>query len=603
MCGIIGYVGKDNALNVIINGLERLEYRGYDSAGIAYFNENKLEIVKEKGNIINLKSKLDFSIKSNLGIGHTRWATHGEANYINSHPHKVGFITIVHNGIIENYNEIKKELLSKGYTFCSSTDTEIACALLDFLYNETKDIKKAIIKFKKKAKGAYALGILCDNDLKHLYAIKNQSPLIIAVGDKENYIASDVPAILKYTNKYITLEDGEFAEIDKDTITIYDINNKEIKKSIITYTGDFKDIEKNGYEHFMLKEINEEPVVIKRTIDSYTEDNLNSLIKNFPDFKAYNKIDIVACGSAYYAGLVGKSLIEEYGNIPVSVEIASEYRYKKLFIDNKTLVIIISQSGETADSLAALKIAKEKGAFTLGIINVKESSIARAADKVIYTEAGSEIAVATTKAFSAQLAVLGLISLKIAYDFNSLNVDEINNVINTYKKMNINIENTIRKEALYKDISKKISNHNDTFFIGRGIDYALSLEGSLKLKEIAYINSQGYAAGELKHGTISLIDKGTPVFAIVTDPNLSDKTISNIKEAKSRGAYVILITLDSMTIDKEIYDDIILLPTTNKIVEPLLTVIPLQIIAYEVAKLRGCNIDKPKNLAKSVTVE
>lgn len=603
MCGIIGYVGKNNALEIILNGLERLEYRGYDSAGIAYFNKNKLEIVKEKGNIINLRNKLDFSIKSNLGIGHTRWATHGEANYINSHPHKVGSITIVHNGIIENYSELKEELIKNGYKFISSTDTEIACALLDKLYKETNSIEQAISIFKNKVKGAYAIGLIADNDLDHIYAIKKDSPLIIAIGNNENYIASDVPAILKYTNKYITLEDGEFAKIGNNKILVYDNSNNLIKKPIITYNGSFNDIEKNGFEHFMLKEINEEPNAIKKTIDSYTKNGFKSLNEQLPNFKKFNHIDIVACGSAYHAGLIGKVLIEEYGNIPVTVEVASEYRYKKLFLDNKSLIIIISQSGETADSLAALKVAKEHGAHTLGIINVKESSIARASDYVVYTEAGNEIAVATTKAFSAQIAILSLIALKVANDFNNLSLKQIDNIIKTIKRIHIDIETVINENDLYKKIANKIQKNNDTFFIGRGIDYALALEGSLKLKEISYVNSQGYPSGELKHGTISLIEKGTPVFAVVTDQRLADKTISNIKETKARGAYVILIVSDNIKVDQEIYDDIILIPTTDKIIQSLLTIIPLQLIAYHVAKLRGCDIDKPKNLAKSVTVE
>lgn len=603
MCGIIGYIGKNNALETIIDGLEHLEYRGYDSAGIAYLNNNKLEIVKEKGKIINLKDNLNFKINSSLGIGHTRWATHGEANYINSHPHKVGSITIVHNGIIENYIELKDELIKEGYKFKSSTDTEVACALLDKLYEETKSIEQAISIFKNKAKGAYAIGLICDDDYDHLYAIRKESPLIIAIGDNENYIASDVPAILKYTNKYIVLDDLEFAKISGNKVIVYDKNDNFIKKEIKIFNGSKTILEKNGYDHYMLKEINEEPIIIKKTISNYIKNGFETLKESLPDFNHFNKIDIVACGSAYNAGLIGKALIEEYGHIPVNVEIASEYRYKKLFIDKNTLVIIVSQSGETADSLAALKIAKEYGARTLGIVNVKESSIARNVDDVIYTEAGSEIAVATTKAYSAQIAIFSLIALKIAYELNNLSIDNINKLIKYIKKVHIDIESVLNDNNIYKNIAKKISKHNDVFFIGRGIDYSLALEGSLKLKEIAYINSQGYASGELKHGTISLIEKNTPVIAIVTDPKLADKTISNIKETKARGAYVILIISDDITVNKETYDDIILIPTTNKLVQSLIAIVPLQLLAYEVAKIRGCDIDKPKNLAKSVTVE
>lgn len=603
MCGIIGYIGKNNALPHIISGLEHLEYRGYDSAGIAYLNNNKLEIVKEKGNIINLKKKLDLSIKSNLGIGHTRWATHGEANIINSHPHKVGLITIVHNGIIENYIEIKNDLLEKGYTFLSNTDTEVACALLDSLYKNNKDMIKTISCFKNIVKGAYAIALICDDDFNNIYAIKNESPLIIGVSKNEKYIASDVPAILEYTNKYILLEDFEFAKIGNEEIIIYNKNNKIIKKKIITYTGKSSDIEKNGYKHFMLKEINEEPVVIKNLINKYSKNKFKLLFDELPNFSKFSKIDIIACGSAYHAGLVGKNIIEEYGNIPVYVEAASEYRYKKLFLDDKTLVIVISQSGETADSLAALKIAKEYGCYTLGIVNVKESSIARCVDKVIYTEAGNEIAVATTKAFSAQIAILSIIALKISHDNKNISLNEMINIVKSEKNIDTKIKVLINNNKKYKMIAKKIAKKDDIFFIGRGIDYVLALEGSLKLKEISYINSQGYAAGELKHGTISLIEEETIVIAIVTDKRLSSKTISNIKETKSRGAYVILITTDDIEISKDSYNDLILIPSNELLFSSLFTIIPLQLIAYEVAKIRKCDIDKPKNLAKSVTVE
>lgn len=603
MCGIIGYVGKNNALKTIIDGLEHLEYRGYDSAGIAYLNKGKLEIVKEKGKIANLKSKIDFKINSSLGIGHTRWATHGEVNYVNSHPHKVGKITIVHNGIIENYLNIKDELIKDGYKFNSSTDTEVACALLDKIYNETNSIEQAISIFKNKVKGAYAIGLLCDDDLEHLYAIKKDSPLIIAIGNNENYIASDVPAILNYTNKYIILNDLEFAKISKNKILVFDKSNNLIKKEEKIFNGDKTSLDKNGYDHYMLKEINEQPIVIRKTINNFIDKGIDTIISLLPDFKHYEKIDIVACGSAYHAGLIGKALIEEYGNIPVNVEYASEYRYKKLFIDEKTLVIIVSQSGETADSLAALKIAKEHKASTLGIINVKESSIARNVDSVIYTEAGSEIAVATTKGYTTQVAIFSLIALKIAYEFNVLDIKSLNKLIEKLKLVHIDIESILSSNKEYKEIAKKIYKHNDVFFIGRGIDYYLALEGSLKLKEIAYVNSQGYASGELKHGTISLIEKNTPVIAIVTDPLLADKTFSNIKEVKARGGYIILIISDSIYCNSELYDEIILIPSTEKIYSALTTIVPLQLLAYEIAKLRGCDIDKPKNLAKSVTVE
>lgn len=603
MCGIIGYVGKNNnAIEVIIEGLLRLEYRGYDSAGIAYVKDGLLEIEKEKGKICNLKEKLDFNNKSNLGIGHTRWATHGQPNYVNSHPHKVGKISVVHNGIIENYAELKEELIEKGYDFKSSTDTEVAAALLDSIYKETNSIEQTIAIFKERARGAYALGIIVDDDYDHLYAVKKDSPLIIACGEEENYIASDVPAILKYTNKYIVLNDGEFAKISADKILVYDEKAELRKPEIREFQGNSNDVEKNGYDHYMLKEIYEQPEVIKATTNPYIENGLDSLMNNMPDFSKYKKIDIVACGSAYHAGLVGKNLIEEFSNVPVNVEIASEYRYKKLFLDEETLVIVVSQSGETADTLAALKIAKEHGSDTLGIINVVESSIARAAHQVLYTKAGAEIAVATTKAYSSQIALLSLIALNIANN-KSVDKEEILKVLKDIKALPTLMQSVLNEKDHYKEIAEQIYNHESIFFIGRGVDYALSMEGSLKLKEISYINSQSYAAGELKHGTISLIEEGTPVIAIVTEEGLAEKTISNIKEVKSRGAKVILVASDNINISGDFYDELILVPTTSKLLQSNLTVIPLQMLSYEIAKLRGCDIDKPKNLAKSVTVE
>ena len=597
MCGIVGYIGKKNAIEILINGLEKLEYRGYDSAGIAFLTDD-IKILKNKGKIKNLKNKVNFDEKSTLGIGHTRWATHGEANEINAHPHQVGKITLVHNGIIENYEEIKKELINKGYTFKTETDSEVGCALLDFLYQKNQNMIKSIEEFKTIVKGSYALGIICSDDKDTLYTVKNASPLIIGVGDNENFIASDVPAILKYTNKYITLDDLEFAKITKDKIECYDKKNKVITKDIKIFSGDAMDIEKNGYEHFMLKEIHEEPSVIKKTFDKYIDNN--KIDDKIPDLSKYEKITIVACGSAYHAGLIGKNLIENYANIPVDVEIASEYRYKKHFFNEKELVIVVSQSGETADTLASLKLAKENKIDTLGIINVKESSIARESDIVLYTEAGNEIAVATTKAYSAQVAIFSLISLTIANKNNLLNKDEIIEILKEIKLLPNKIEQLINND-IYQKIAEEIYKDDDIFFIGRGIDYAIALEGSLKLKEISYIHSEAYAAGELKHGTISLIDKDTPVIAIITDNSIKDKTISNVKEVKARGAKTILISNENL--DNSCFDKKVIIPNAHPLLQPLLTVIPLQLIAYEVAKLRDCDIDKPKNLAKSVTVE
>ncbi|MEG2010710.1 MAG: glutamine--fructose-6-phosphate transaminase (isomerizing) [Bacilli bacterium] len=590
MCGIVGYVGNNyNAINVIIDGLTNLEYRGYDSAGIAYSEEGLIKIIKEKGKLENLKKKLDMNILSNLGIGHTRWATHGEANLVNSHPHKVGKVTIVHNGIIENYSEIKEELREAGYNFISDTDSEVGAALLDKIYNETKSVEQTLSLFLKKRRGAYAIGIIIDGD-NHLYALKKDSPLIIGVGNSENFISSDVPAILKYTNKYIVLEDSDFAKISADKIIVYD-NKVDIKKfEVREFKGKSIDISKNGYDHFMLKEIYEQPEVIKNTFSSFVKDNKLDL--NIPNLNKYRRIDIVACGSAYHAGYVGKMFIEEYGNIEVNVEVASEYRYKKLFLNSSVLVIVISQSGETADTLAALKLAKKSGCFTIGIINVVESSIARLCDKVLYTKAGPEIAVATTKGYTSQVAILALIAIQLS----NKNIDGL-------RKLPIIMQSILDDTIEYKEIANKIFDKDPVFFIGRDIDYALCMEGSLKLKEISYINSAAYKAGELKHGTISLIEKGTIVIAIMTEPKIMEKTISNIKETKARGAYVILITTLDVNPEQDYFDEVIYVPRTEKLFQPMLTVLPLQLLAYEVAKLKGCDIDKPKNLAKSVTVE
>ena len=582
MCGIIGYIGnKKQALPVLINGLKSLEYRGYDSAGVAYVIDEQVEIVKEKGKVAILEEKLDLDKLSFVGIGHTRWATHGEANTLNSHPHSVGKVTIVHNGIIENYNELKKELIKKGVKFQSETDSEVACALINQLYVEGKEPLEILNSLKDLFKGAYALGILFHDDLDKLYFIKEHSPLIIALKGQEHYLASDLPAVLKYTNQQIVLEDGDYGYLTTEDILIYQEGFKK-EFEITTFEGSLEVAEKNGYPHFMLKEMMEQPEVVDKIIQVYDDFDM-------PDLRKYKKIDIVACGSAYHAGLVGKYLLETYLDIPVNVEIASEYRYKKLFLDTDSLVILISQSGETADTLAALKKAREFGAHTLAIVNVVGSSIARIADEVLYTYAGLEIAVATTKAYSAQIMIFILMVL------SSQN-----------KKIKTQFLSEQMKALLTLDLNKIVSTlaqSEHLFFLGRGIDYALSLEGSLKLKEISYIHSEAYAAGELKHGTISLIEKNTPVIAIATDEGLADKTFSNIKEVKTRGAKVILIVTDSIKVDKTLYDELIVIPKVESIFQPLLAILPLQLLAYEVAKERNCDIDKPRNLAKSVTVE
>lgn len=590
MCGITGYVGKkNNGIKVVLDGLESLEYRGYDSAGIAYIENNKLNVIKEKGKIVNLKDKVNFDVLSNLAIGHTRWATHGEPNQTNSHPHSSGKFTIVHNGIIENYLELKDELIKNNYEFKSDTDTEVAAAYMDFLYKKEKDILKTLNKASKIFRGSYAFGIICEDDFDNMYALRKTSPLIIAKGEDENYIASDVPAILKYTNKYILLDDYEIAKINGSNIEIYNSDLKLIDKEVLEFEGSLESSMKCGYDHFMLKEIHEEPDVFMNTLKNY----LDGDFKNIPDFSIYNNIHIVACGSAYHAGIVGKYLIEEFANIPVFVEVASEYRYKHNFYDKKTLVIFVSQSGETADTLACLRKAKDDGIDTLSIVNVVGSSIARESKYVMYTKAGCEIAVATTKAYLAQVTVFGIITMYLTNNKSKELLKEIENIP------------TLIEENINKDYSKIFNeiyeSKKDVFFIGRGIDYAICMEGALKLKEISYINASAYQAGELKHGTISLIEKDTPVIAICTDDTLLEKTISNVKEVKSRGAKVIFVTNNN--IEGDFYDYKIEVPRVDELLQTIVTIVPLQVIAYEVAKLLGCDIDKPRNLAKSVTVE
>ena len=587
MCGIVGYIGKDKALPIVLNGLKMLEYRGYDSAGVAFIKNKKIIISKEVGRIKSLEESLNLDEDTYVSIGHTRWATHGEPNKINSHPHKVGKFTVVHNGIIENHLEIKNNLIKKGYKFKTKTDTEVIPALLDYYYSKCNNILESIKKTIKDIIGSYALGILCDDDIESIYTTRLSSPLIIAKGENGNYIASDVPAILEYTNKYILLDDYNIAKINKNSINIYDRDLNEIKYKERIFDGSKEGILKNGYEHYMLKEINEDKKAFLDTYKYYVENN--QFKDTMPNFKKYKNIHIVACGSAYYVGLISANLIKEYVNIPVYTEVASEYRYAKNFYDKNTLVILISQSGETADTLASLKKAKEDGIDTLSIVNVVSSSIARESKYTLYTKAGPEIAVATTKAFVAQLTLMTLITIKLSNRLDLLKDFDISRKIDKELKED------------YMVYAKKIYNSSNTFFIGRSIDYGLCLEGSLKLKETSYINSVAFPSGELKHGTISLIENNTPVIGICTSDDIRLKLISNLKEVKARGAYVIYVTNED--IKDNFYDMIIKLPKVNSIVMPILTVIPLQLIAYYVAKLRKCDIDKPKNLAKSVTVE
>lgn len=599
MCGIIGYIGTKKCVPKLINALEALEYRGYDSAGIAYVKNNTIEIIKEVGKIKNLKEQVDMDVDAYMGIGHTRWATHGEVNKINAHPHKVGQITLIHNGIIENYQDIKNRVVKEGYKFKSKTDSEIAAALIDSLYKKNNDMVKTLNEASKILRGSYAFVVMVDKD-EHIYATRNAIPMIAAIADDGNYVASDVPAILAYTKKYMLLNDLDIVKLSKDKIEIFDKNLNKCEKEINVFEGTMDAATKNGYEHFMLKEINEQDKVFKDTINYYYDESMESLEKNFGFIKKFKKIDIVACGSAYHTGIVGKSLIEKYADIPVNVEVASEYRYKKCFYDKDTLLIVVSQSGETADTLAALRKAKNDGITTMAIVNVIGSSIAREADHVVYIKAGFEIAVATTKAYLAQVAIFSLIALYLGKAKNIISDEKYKKISDEIKEMPKLIQKTIKNDN-YIEIADKIYNKKQIFFIGRAIDYAIALEASLKLKEISYINSVAYQAGELKHGTISLIAKNTPVIALLTDEEIAEKTISNIKETKARGAYVILVT--NMIPNEKFYDKIITIDKIEEILQPILTIIPLQLLSYRIAKNKGCDIDKPRNLAKSVTVE
>lgn len=605
MCGIVGYVGyKDISNSVLIDGLKSLEYRGYDSAGVAVLQNNEIKVVKTRGKVARLEEKLQQKkVKpATLGIAHTRWATHGIPNENNSHPHHQGKVTLVHNGIIENYHEIKKELQAKGYVFASQTDSEVACAYIDYLYASNHNKVEVLKEANEKFRGSFAFGILFDDELDTLYAMRRNSPLILATSEEGNFIASDVPAILKYTKQYILLGQDEIAILSKDQIHVFNKDGEEIDYTVQEATMDVMDIQKGGYEHFMLKEIHEEPKVVSDTIRKYVNNDVDELVENLPDLSKYKEIDIVACGSAMYAGMIAKSLIETKARVKVNVEVASEYRYKNPILSKDTLVLLVSQSGETADTLAALNLAKEQGIDTLAIVNVIGSSIAREAKYVAYTLAGPEIAVATTKAYCTQVALLSLITLNLAYVNGKISREEANKVIDELHKLP-EILKYLMEDVQYVTAGKMISRHSDVFFIGRGLDYALSMEGSLKLKEISYIHSEAYAAGELKHGTISLIEEGTPVIALATDENLYEKTISNIKEVKARGANVILICREDFEVADDFYDYRISIPKVDVLVQAIATIIPLQLLSYQIASLRGCEIDQPRNLAKSVTVE
>lgn len=608
MCGIVGYVGENQAAPILLDGLSKLEYRGYDSAGIAVFNDSGIEIAKAKGRLAILSEKTGGgkNVKGTMGIGHTRWATHGEPSDVNSHPHvsSSGRFAVVHNGIIENYISIKKQLEDKGVEFVSETDTEVIAHLFEYYYNG--DILETMTKVINRVEGSYALGILCSDYPDQFIAVRKASPMIVGLGENENFIASDVTAILKHTRNIYYLEDNEIVVLKKDSVKVYNTDKEEVKKEVFTVDWDVSAAEKGGYEHFMMKEIEEQPKALRDTISpriKYGKIVLDDITLTTEDIKNINKIYIVACGSAYHVGVVGKYIIEKMCRIPVEVQVASEFRYCDPIIGKNDLVIVISQSGETADTLAALKEAKNHGARILSIVNVVGSAIANASDDVLYTWAGPEIAVATTKAYSTQLAVIYLISTYMAEKLGMLTSGEYAKLVKDIESLPDKVAEVLTSKENVQYLASKFYNCHSIFFIGRNLDYAVCMEGSLKLKEISYIHSEAYAAGELKHGTISLIEDGTLVIALASGRELFDKTISNVKEVKARGAVVMGLTTTEHEHMSDVADHVIQIPAINEILLPSLTVIPLQLFGYYVASLKGCDIDKPRNLAKSVTVE
>ena len=611
MCGIVGYTGSQPVVDRLIEGLRRLEYRGYDSAGIAVqAGDGTLSVTRRVGKVSGLASAVsNVHPEATCGIGHTRWATHGVPSQQNAHPHVScdGSIAVVHNGIIENYKKLKEFLLSKGKTFLSDTDTEVVAQLLGYYYELTPgNPVDAIIRTMKELEGSYALGVMFADFPDMVYALRKESPLIVGIGEGESFIASDVTAILQYTRNYYLLEPGEIAVLTKAEAKVYDIHYQKIEKELKTADWDVSAAEKGGYPHFMIKEIHEQPVSIKTTITPRITDGMPDLSEcgiTTESLNSFKAIHVVACGTAMHAGIVGKYVIEKLAKVPVNVDIASEFRYRDPLVGEGDLVIIISQSGETADSLAALRLAKSLGAKTLAIVNAKGSSIAREADMLIYTHAGPEIAVASTKAYMVQIAVMYLFAFELALAKGKIDEAECRRLTSLLEETPAQIEKILAHHEMTQKIADSLITADSLLYIGRGLDYALSMEGSLKLKEISYIHSESYAAGELKHGTISLITENMPVIAVATQTALFDKTISNIKEVKARGAKVILISRDDYTPDQDVADFQFCLPQFEDLLMPMLAVVPLQLIAYYTAVHKGTDVDKPRNLAKSVTVE
>ena len=606
MCGIVGYVGKRSAQDVLLDGLEKLEYRGYDSAGVALAQEGGIRVVKSKGRLDALRQKLAVQAlaESSCGIGHTRWATHGEPSDVNSHPHSTPRVSIVHNGIIENYGALKERLAARGYTFESETDTEVLVKLIDSCYHG--EPLQALHEALGMVRGSYALAVLFKDFPDTIFAVKKESPLIVGWGEGENFVASDIPALLKYTRDYSVLEEGDLAVVTAQGIRFYNAFGEPVERQRLTADWDQEAAEKGGYPHFMLKEINEQPAAITATVSPRVENGMPDLrIPELTDerLRSIGTVHLVACGTAMHAGMVGKAAIETLARVPAEVDIASEFRYRDPILNKDDLVIIISQSGETSDTLAALKLAKSRGVPVLAIVNVVGSSIARAADYILYTYAGPEIAVASTKAYVVQMCVLYLFALRLAYARGKLEEAETKRLTAELLRAGEVIKPRLDDCEQIKYLASRFVNTQSCFFIGRGFDYALSLEGSLKLKEISYVHSDAYAAGELKHGTISLITDGVPVIALATQKQVYEKTISNAKETKSRGARVILFTTKDAVVPEGVADYIVRLDEYEDLLMPLQLIVPLQLFAYYMAVLRGCDVDKPRNLAKSVTVE
>ena len=608
MCGIVGYVGKKQAVPILMDGLSKLEYRGYDSAGVAVMQDGEIKIKKSKGRLAVLQEKLDSGepLSGVMGIGHTRWATHGEPSDTNSHPHlsRSGRFAVVHNGIIENYMKLRQMLINKGFEFISETDTEVIAQLVEYYYNG--DIVETLTKVVERVEGSYALGILCADNPDSFVAVRKESPLIVGLGEGENFIASDVPAILAHTRDVYFLENDEIVLLDAENVKVYNLDGEEIKKEPYHVEWDISAAEKGGYEHFMFKEIMEQPRVIRDTVQPRIRDGkivLDDISLTAEYIKGINKIYIVACGSAYHVGVVGKYVIESMTRIPVEVTVASEFRYMNPIVDDKTLTVVISQSGETADTIAAMREAKRLGSRTFAIVNAVGSAIAREADDVLYTWAGPEISVATTKAYSTQVTAIYLLSLYIAQELNMIDDETLKTKIDALEKLPENIQKILDNKEQIQYMASQYYNAKNVFFLGRTLDYAVALEGSLKLKEISYIHSEAYAAGELKHGPIALIEQGTVVVALCTVNKLFDKMLSNIKEVKARGAVLIAIAEEGHTDIEHEADHVIYLPKCDELALPSEAVIPLQLFSYYIASLKGLDIDKPRNLAKSVTVE